>query len=301
VAVLTAPLIIGQSARYVTEGVMVSDCWHRYEEDYIPEERTAAAATHAYGVDTNWYIDTGATDHITVELIKLTTHEKYNGSEQIHTVSGQGMKISILVTLLLLPLFDLYISKILFHKPQKALSQLITLPLITMLFLRFTPKYFFIKDQVTRSILLKRWCRRGLYPLPSESNKYAFGAVPSFTRWHSRLGHLSTLIVSRVTKSNKLPCLDESKAESVCDACQQAKSHQLPYNKSFSVSRHPLELIHSDVWGLAPESVGRKKYYASFIDDYIKFTWLYLIKHKSEVFHIFNNFKHSLKDNLIKK
>jgi hypothetical protein len=26
----------------------------------IPEERTAAAATHVYGVDTNWYIDTGA-------------------------------------------------------------------------------------------------------------------------------------------------------------------------------------------------------------------------------------------------
>jgi hypothetical protein len=94
-----------------------------------------------------------------------------------------------------------------------------------------------------------------------------------------------------VIKGNKLPCLDESKAESVCDACQQAKSHQLPYNKSFSVSHHPLELIHSDVWGLAPESIGRKKYYVSFIDDYSKFTWLYLIKHESEVFHVFQQFQ----------
>jgi hypothetical protein len=34
----------------------------------------------------------------------------------------------------------------------------------------------------------------------------------------------------------------------VCDACQQAKSHQLPYPTSFSRSNAPLELIFSDVW-----------------------------------------------------
>lgn len=77
----------------------------------------------------------------------------------------------------------------------------------------------------------------------------------------------------------------------VCDACQKAKSHQLPYSKSINVSRAPLDLICSDVWGSAPQSVGRNKYYVSFIDDYSRFTWIYLIKNKSDVFQVFVNFQ----------
>ena len=32
-------------------------------------------------------------------------------------------------------------------------------------------------------------------------------------------------------------------------------------------------------------------YYVSFIDAYSRFTWLYLIKHKSDVFQVFQNFQ----------
>jgi len=52
-----------------------------------------------------------------------------------------------------------------------------------------------------------------------------------------------------------------------------------------------LELVYSDVWGPAPSSVGGKKYYVSFIDDYSKFTWIYLLKYKYEVFHKFTEFQ----------
>jgi hypothetical protein len=47
------------------------------------------------------------------------------------------------------------------------------------------------------------------------------------------------------------------------------------------------------VWGGggAPESSGRSKYYVSFIDDYSKFTWIYLLKFKSEVFQKFQEFQ----------
>jgi len=70
-----------------------------------------------------------------------------------------------------------------------------------------------------------------------------------------------------------------------------AKSHQLPYPKSTSISSAPLQLVFSDVWGPAPDSVGRNKYYVSFIDDYSKFTWIYLLKYKSEVFQKFHDFQ----------
>jgi hypothetical protein len=77
----------------------------------------------------------------------------------------------------------------------------------------------------------------------------------------------------------------------VRDACQRAKSHQLPFPRSVSVSRDPLDLVFSDVWGPAPSSIGRFKYYVSFIDDFSKFTWLYLLKNKSDVFQKFKDFQ----------
>jgi len=64
------------------------ECWYRYDEDYQP--KSARAATSGYGVDTNWYTDSGSTDHITSELEKITVHDKYNGQDQIHTANGSG-------------------------------------------------------------------------------------------------------------------------------------------------------------------------------------------------------------------
>jgi hypothetical protein len=57
------------------------------------------------------------------------------------------------------------------------------------------------------------------------------------------------------------------------------------------VSKFPLELVFSDVWGPAIESVGRRKYYVSFIDDFSKFVWIYTLKHKTEVFERFHEFQ----------
>jgi hypothetical protein len=72
------------------------DCWYRYDESYQGQgnSRSAGSATTNYGVDTNWYMDRGATDHITSELERLTAPDKYHGQDQVHTESGSGMKIS---------------------------------------------------------------------------------------------------------------------------------------------------------------------------------------------------------------
>jgi hypothetical protein len=115
---------------------------------------------------------------------------------------------------------------------------------------------------------------------------------PTAVRWHDRHGHPSMIVVNRVIEENKLPCsLVEFNKESVCGAHQQGKSHRLLFSKSFSVSQVPLELVHSDVWGPAPTLVERKNYYVSFIDDFSKYTWVYLIRHKLEVFSVFHSFQ----------
>lgn len=49
--------------------------------------------------------------------------------------------------------------------------------------------------------------------------------------------------------------------------------------------------MFSYVWGPAPDFVGGRKYYVSFVDDFSKFTWVYLLKKKSEVFKKFLDFQ----------
>jgi hypothetical protein len=114
---------------------------------------------------------------------------------------------------------------------------------------------------------------------------------PSCTQWHSCLGHPSLQIVQRVLIRNNLPVSSESVNNEVCDACQQGKAHQLQYPLSSTVSTVSLELVFSDIWGHAPESIGRKKYYVSFIDDFSKFGWVYTLKHMSKVFEFFKIFQ----------
>jgi hypothetical protein len=136
---------------------------------------------------------------------------------------------------------------------------------------------FFIKDRESRKTWLHDKAKRCLYPLPCialycPSKQVLSSNKCSTTRWHAHLGHPSSSIVKFVLSKKSLPCSSDSSEESVCDACQQVKSHQLPYPKSDSVSKSLLELVFSDVWGPACASTGRNKYYVSFIDDFSKLT-----------------------------
>jgi histone deacetylase 1/2 len=135
-------------------------------------------------------------------------------------------------------------------------------------------------------------CYGGLYPLmpiSAESSKHAF-IKPSSSTWHRRLGHPSSFVVQQVLRRNKIAYTPEI-TPYVCDSCQLAKSHQLPYPISTSRSIVPFEQVFSDVWGPAPTSVGKHAYYVSIIDDYSKFVWIYLLKRRSDVYQAFFNWQ----------
>jgi hypothetical protein len=243
----------------------VLNCWKRFDSSFTgyENEKSAGVVTHAYNVDTNRYTDTGATDHITGELEKLTTRDKYHGHDQVHTASGSGMNIDHIGSALInTSTRELHLKNVL-HVP-KATKSLISVSKLASdndAFVEYHPHDFFIKDLATKRVLLRGRYHQGLYPIPlgSSFRKQAFGVTkPSSARWHDRLGHPSRVIVQQVLQRNKLEFSRESKV-SVCDSCQRAKSHQLPYPKLSSVSQFPLQLVFLDVWGPAPDSVGRMK------------------------------------------
>ena len=70
------------------------------------------------------------------------------------------------------------------------------------------------------------------------------------------------------------------------------KIHRLPSQSSQTVYKYPLELIYSDLWGPSPMiSHSGFRYYMPFVDVRTRFTWLYLLKNKSDALTVFKQFK----------
>ena len=256
--------------------------------------------TQSYNVDPTWYMDTGATEHVTNELDKLAIREAYHGPDKVHTANGAGMHISHIgqASLLTHTSRQLRLKNVL-RVPTVA-RNLLSVPKLTYdnnVFCEFHPFHLFIKDRATRDVLLRGRLRHGLYALdvprsvpPAVPQVFSVVRV-SPSQWHSRLGHPATPIVRHILHCHELPSVSSNKDVSVCDACQQGKSHQLPFSVSSHVVKTPLEIVFSDVWGPAQMSVSGHEYYVSFIDAYSRFTWIYLLKHKSDVFDVFLKFQ----------
>src|SRR5260370_28423247 len=86
----------------------------------------------------------------------------------------------------------------------------------------------------------------------------------------------------------------DSKAEPdpVCEACKAGKMHADPFPVSSTRASRPLQLVHSDVHGPVKVSTHQGyRYWVSFIDDFSRFKAVYLLKHKSETFAAFKQFK----------
>ncbi|KAL5752057.1 hypothetical protein ACOSQ2_022564 [Xanthoceras sorbifolium] len=76
-----------------------------------------------------------------------------------------------------------------------------------------------------------------------------------------------------------------------CTSCHFGKQTKLPFNNSVSFSSAPFDLKHSDIWGPAPIPIeGRSRYFVIFVDDFSRYTWIYLLHHRSELVSIYQTF-----------
>ena len=76
-----------------------------------------------------------------------------------------------------------------------------------------------------------------------------------------------------------------------CISCQLGKQPVLPFNTNESISTDIFDLIHSDVWGPSPvSSIGESQYFVVFVDDYSRYSWIFHMKHCSELLQVYSNF-----------
>jgi len=101
------------------------------------------------------------------------------------------------------------------------------------------------------------------------------------TLWHHRLSHTSDHILKHLsTKYSDITF----HCSQPCDTCHFAKQKKLSFPHSNSKSSSFFELIHVDVWEpRAISSLDGFKYLLTVVDDLSRFTWIHLLKHKSDV------------------
>ena len=82
-----------------------------------------------------------------------------------------------------------------------------------------------------------------------------------------------------------------------CDICQFAKHKRASFPLNNTRSVLPFNLIHSDIWGPSPiPNISGARWFVLFVDDCTRVMWLYLLKNKSDVCSIFQNFYTMIKN-----
>lgn len=292
--------ICGKSNHHALDCFSMMD--YSFQGRHPPAQLAAMAAqTTAQPDDSPWFADNGANHHLTPALEKLQLTEPYTGSDSIAVGNGSGLQITHTGSASFhTPFAKLQLSQV-FHCPN-ALANLLSINQFCKennCFFILTDASYFIKDCLMGLTLLEGKSEGGLYPIRTSKAVHhksqiltaLLGVKAPVSVWHSRLGHPSSPVVRQILKKHQLPFVGSLQNKEVCESCQLAKSKQLPFSLSSRVSSAPLQLVHTDVWCSPVVSFSGFRYYVIFIDDFSRYSWLYPLHIKSDVFISFKKFK----------
>lgn len=113
-------------------------------------------------------------------------------------------------------------------------------------------------------------------------------------KWHRRVAHLNHRAMETMKRVVEGMNFDSNKSNELCEPCVMGKMARKSFPKSklgFERSKELLGMIHSDVGVFPEKSLGGAKYYVTFIDDFSRKAFVYVLKSKDQVFDTFVSFK----------
>nr|XP_009785398.1 PREDICTED: uncharacterized protein LOC104233667 [Nicotiana sylvestris]XP_016514486.1 PREDICTED: uncharacterized protein LOC107831248 [Nicotiana tabacum] len=175
----------------------------------------SSSSAHSYTPPSSpqWYVDTGASSHMTPTTSNLSSIQPYNGNDSVMVGNGNQLPISYTGN-----------GNFSTHSFTFSLKNILVVPTLSCNLLsvrKFTSDNncsidfdafgFSIKDYKTKRILLRCNSLGPLYSFsPSTPGIAAHQAfVVSYaspTLWHRRLGHPSLAVLSNLVRSNNLQC-----------------------------------------------------------------------------------------------
>nr|GEU47298.1 retrotransposon protein, putative, Ty1-copia subclass [Tanacetum cinerariifolium] len=130
------------------------------------------------------------------------------------------------------------------------------------------------------------------------SNKSAKLDLDSALLWHCRLGHINKKHIEKLQHDALLNSIDLRAFEN-CVLCMSGKMVRKPYTHQVKRAKDLLGIKHTDVCG--PFKIISRQgasYFITFIDDFSRYGYVYLLKQKHEVFETFKVFQKEVENQL---
>lgn len=249
------------------------------------------SAFAANKIDEEWYIDSGATRHMT--HVNLTMENKRNPVvPEVRVANNEKITIKHVgdVKCNLDGQSELVTLKEVQYIPDLCVNLLSVSAMVkignTAVFDINGCKIYNTKKQLVATgdlvdDMFKLNIKTSETACVSNANKINNDAI----LWHRRLAHtnfntLKSALDIKVTPGMK------------CVVCAKGKQARQPFSDTGTRATKTLQIIHSDVCGKLPvRSFGGSNYFVTFIDDYSRKIFIYPIKSKDEVFSCFTEFK----------
>ena len=256
---------------------------------------------------TAWVLDTGSGSHICNSLQGMRKSRKLGMGEMDLRVGNGAHAAAHAVgdRHLSLPSKKILVLKQCYYVPNM-LCNIISVSLLV------ADGYSFVLDGSQMNITLNQvlvghgTLVNGVYIL--NQNSYVFNTTNKRKRntsglndsylWHCRLGHINRNRLDRLHKDGLIdPYTDE--IYDICHSCIKGKMTKTPFKGKGVRSDELLGLIHSDVCGpMSIHARGGYSYFVTFTDDFSRYGHVYLMKHKSEVFEKFVEYKNEVENQL---
>jgi hypothetical protein len=249
----------------------------------------------------SWLLDSACCNHMTPYPSFFSHTSSARHAPTIHTANGSTMLVRSIGTV---STSKISISDV-FHVPKLSYN-LLSVGQLAELGYRIILDYFgcIVQDPKTRQELgtsrrIGRLFEIFSLRLPTTGVSAATSSSPSLSLWHSRLGHASSSRVQQLVSRGLLGPVSKDNFD--CVSCQLGKQPALPFHNSESMSTGIFDLIHSDVWGPSPiNSIGGSRYFVVFVDDYSRYSWVFLMSSRDELLNIYRNFANMVKTQFFK-
>ncbi|GJW09833.1 FAR1-related sequence 5-like protein [Tanacetum coccineum] len=119
--------------------------------------------------------------------------------------------------------------------------------------------------------------------------------------WHSRLRDINKKCIAQLQKDGVLESFD-FKSDDACVSCILSEMTKSPFTRSCERGEGLLDLVHTYVCGpFRSATKDGKRYYVTFTDDFSRYGYVYLIKHKSDTFEVFKRYQTQVENQLGRK
>jgi histone deacetylase 1/2 len=238
----------------------------------------------------NWYLDTGASTHMSSNSGTLSspTHFPF----QSFVTVGNGARLPVThraAATIPTSSSPLRLNNVLVTPSlNKNLVSVKQLTRDNNVSIGFDPHGFSVKDPASQTVILRCEGHGDLYPLRLPQHEAHSASSTSVELWHNRLGHPGAASLRQVLQSFDFQC--NKSAAHYCHHCQLGKHVRLPFTSSDTPVYFPFQLVNSDVWTSPVYSHSGYKYYVVFIDAFTHYIWTFLLRNKSEVLDIIRSF-----------